>query len=98
MEILILFIIIFLLVPLLKTFFAVFRVANTARKEYQRQTEQFRKAQGGNNQNQQQSWNKQQKQPKGKGSIRDKMRAYYKNAGEYVDFEEIKDTDPKKQV
>lgn len=89
MELIILLIIALVLAPILRVLFTVFRTAHTVRKEFKRQSQQF-----SGNQSQQQAWHS-TKQPKQKVSIRDKVRAYYKNAGEYVDFEEIKDDSKK---
>lgn len=78
MELLILLLVIFVFFPLFKIFFAVGKTAHTFKKAYNQQAKQYKKAQ------------EQNVQETKKNNRKERVRAYYKEAGEDVEFEEIK--------
>ena len=78
MELLILLLVIFVFFPLFKVFFAVGKTAHTFKKAYDQQAKQYKKAQ------------EQNVQETKKNNRKERVRAYYKEAGEDVEFEEIK--------
>lgn len=78
MELLILLLVIFVFFPLFKVFFAVGKTAHTFKKAYDQQAKQYKKAQ------------EQKVQEKKKNHHKERVRAYYKEAGEDVEFEEVK--------
>lgn len=78
MELIVLLLIIFIFFPLFKFFFAVGKTAHTFKKAYDQQSKQYKKTQ------------EQNVHEVKKNNRKERARAYYKGAGEDVEFEEIK--------
>lgn len=78
MELLLLLLIFFVLFPLLKVLFSVGRTVHTFKKAFNQQSQQYHEAK------------QQQAQQTEKGSRKERARAYFKNASEDAEFEEIK--------
>lgn len=78
MELLIILLICFVFFPLFKFFFTIGKTAHTFKKAYDQQAEQYKKAQ------------EQHSQESKKSSRKERARAYFKDSGEDVEFEEIK--------